>query len=296
VVTLRRDSVDWNHGRIHVRRVKGSADSVHPISGRELRALRRLKREQDPASPFIFASERGAPFSTAGLRKMLARLGEAAGFDFRVHPHMLRHACGFKLANDGVDTRSLQAWGRGYVARPTAFPDCRYRGYRCGVAGVKVLLLGLLLLAIGTLDASPRTQLDDLIARAKALELDTPYVPPPGDPLVHHAAGYAKVMCSAVFMTGLSPDFAAENVGFFTAAYEIRAKLGKPVVDRANKTVHITLPNGVTRTAKYLGSQGCVTFPLGESAVHFRPVAVSSQLPDASLGRRVIAAEGAAAA
>ena len=147
---------------------------------------------------------------------------------------------------------------------------------------MKVLLLGVLFLAIGTINASPRTQLDELIARAKSYELDTPYVPPPGDPLVHHAAGYAKVMCSAVFMTGLSPDFAAENVGFFTAPYEIRSKLGKPVIDRANKAVHITLPNGVTRTAKYLDSQGCVTFPLGESAVHFNPVAVESQLPDAA--------------
>ena len=59
-----------------------------------------------------------------------------------------------------------------------------------------------------------------LISRAKALELDTPYVAPPGDPLVHHAAGFAKVMCSAVFITGLDPDFAAENVGYFTAPYE----------------------------------------------------------------------------
>ena len=75
-----------------------------------------------------------------------------------------------------------------------------------------------------------------LIARAKALELNTPYVALPGDPLVHQAAGFAKVMCSAVFITGLDPDFAAENVGYFTAPYEMRAKLGKPVVDRA--TVH----------------------------------------------------------
>src|SRR4029453_17741953 len=122
---------------------------------------------------------------------------------------------------------------------------------------------------------------DELIARAKTFGLDTPYVPPPGGPLTHHAAGFAKVMCSAVFMTGLSPDFAAENVGFFTAPYGLRAKLGKPVIDRANKAVHVTLPDGVTRTAKYLGSQGCVTFPLGESAVHFKPVVVRSQLPDA---------------
>ena len=63
-----------------------------------------------------------------------------------------------------------------------------------------------------------------LISRAKALELNTPYVAPPGDPLLHHAAGFAKVMCSAVFITGLDPDFAAENVGYFTAPYEMRAK------------------------------------------------------------------------
>ena len=110
LVTLRWDAIDFAHGRVHVHRVKGSAELVHPLSGRELRALRRLKRDQDPASPFIFTSERGAPFTTAGFRKMIARLGVAAGFGFPVHPHMLRHACGFKLANDGVDTRSLQAY------------------------------------------------------------------------------------------------------------------------------------------------------------------------------------------
>ena len=91
-------------------RLKHSSESVHPLSGRELRALRRLKRDQDATSPFIFTSERGAPFTTAGFRKMVARLGVAAHFDFPVHPHMLRHACGYKLANDGVDTRSLQAY------------------------------------------------------------------------------------------------------------------------------------------------------------------------------------------
>jgi type 1 fimbriae regulatory protein FimB/type 1 fimbriae regulatory protein FimE len=110
LVALRWDSVDFNHGRLHVSRAKNGSPSVHPLTGRELRALRRLQREQEPKSPFMFTSERGAPFSTAGWRKMVARLGAAAKFDFPVHPHMLRHACGFKLANDGVDTRSLQAY------------------------------------------------------------------------------------------------------------------------------------------------------------------------------------------
>ena len=61
-----------------------------------------------------------------------------------------------------------------------------------------------------------------LLARAKALELSTAYVPPPGDPLEHHTAGYAKIMCSAVFITGLDPDFAAKNVGYFTSPYAER--------------------------------------------------------------------------
>ena len=110
LVTLRWDAIDFAHGRVHVYRVKSGSESVHPLSGGELRALRRLRREQDPASPFIFTSERGAPFTPAGFCKMVARLGIAADLGFPVHPHMLRHACGFKLANDGVDTRSLQAY------------------------------------------------------------------------------------------------------------------------------------------------------------------------------------------
>ena len=123
---------------------------------------------------------------------------------------------------------------------------------------------------------------DALIARAKSLELDTLYVPPPGDPLEHHTAGFAKVMCSAVFITGLDPGFAAENVGFFTSPYEERAKVGKPVIDRAAKAVHVALPNGVTLTAKYLGSQGCVTLPVGQNSVNFTPIHVETKLPDVS--------------
>ena len=110
LVALRWDAVDFSHGRLHVNRAKNGSSAVHPISGHELRALRRLKREQEPASPFLFTSERGAPLTSAGFRKLVARLGVAAKFKFLVHPHMLRHACGFKLANDGVDTRALQAY------------------------------------------------------------------------------------------------------------------------------------------------------------------------------------------
>jgi type 1 fimbriae regulatory protein FimE len=81
--------------------------SVHPIGGEELRALRRLRREQ-PEGRHVFQSERAAPMTPAGFRKTLMRIGIASPLAFPVHPHMLRHACGFKLANDGRDTRSLQ--------------------------------------------------------------------------------------------------------------------------------------------------------------------------------------------
>ena len=105
--SLRWDQVDLGRGLLHVRRIKNGTPSVHPIGGVEIRALRRLKREQ-PESRYVFVTERLAPMSTAGLRKTMARIGERAKFPFPVHPHMLRHACGFKLANDGQDTRALQ--------------------------------------------------------------------------------------------------------------------------------------------------------------------------------------------
>ncbi len=119
-----------------------------------------------------------------------------------------------------------------------------------------------------------------LIARAKSLELDTKYVPPPGEKIEHYASGYAKIMCSAVFVTGLEPAFAAENVGYFTAPYEARASLGTPRIDREKRTVQVTMPNGTVRTAKHVGSQGCVTLPIGQTDVSFKPSVVKSALPD----------------
>ena len=95
-------------GNLHLRRAKGGATATHPLLGDELRALRTLKREAK--SPFIFVSERGAPFSVAGLQKLVERAGVEAKLPFKIHPHMLRHATGFALANKGTDTRTLQAY------------------------------------------------------------------------------------------------------------------------------------------------------------------------------------------
>jgi CubicO group peptidase (beta-lactamase class C family) len=121
-----------------------------------------------------------------------------------------------------------------------------------------------------------------LVARAKSLELKTTYEPPPGDALEHHTSGYAKVMCSAVFITGLDPDVAAESVGYFTAPYDERKKVGKPEIDRAKKEVRIAMPNGTVLTARHFGSQGCITLPPGRDDLFFKPVALKSALAPAA--------------
>lgn len=109
VVALRWSDVDFNAGHMFVRRVKGGIDGVHPIHGEELRALRRLKRETGD-TPYIFQTERRGPFSVRGYRIMVERIGTKAGLDIATSSHKLRHATGFKLANQGVDTRSLQQY------------------------------------------------------------------------------------------------------------------------------------------------------------------------------------------
>lgn len=110
LVDLRWDQVEFASGVVHVRRVKRGTPSTHPIVGDELRALRRLQREQVPKSSFVFTSERGSPFTTAGFARMIERAGAESKLGFKVHPHMLRHACGYALANRGHDTRALQPY------------------------------------------------------------------------------------------------------------------------------------------------------------------------------------------
>ena len=110
LVDLRWDQIEFEAARLHVRRVKRGSPSTHPILGDEMRALRRLHREQEPKSAFVFTSERGSPFTTAGFARLVERAGAVAELGFKAHPHMLRHACGFALANKGHDTRALQAY------------------------------------------------------------------------------------------------------------------------------------------------------------------------------------------
>ena len=81
LVDLHWDQIDLEHALLHVRKLKNGSPATHPLTGRELRALRRLQREQNTKSPFVFTSERGTPFTKRGFQAMVERVGEAAGFD-----------------------------------------------------------------------------------------------------------------------------------------------------------------------------------------------------------------------
>lgn len=133
LVDLRWDQVEFSSATLHVRRVKNGTPSTHPIVGDELRALRRLQREQAPKSPFVFTSERGSPFTVAGFARMIERAGTEAKLSFKAHPHMLRHACGYALANKGHDTRAVQSYlghkNIQHTVRYTELSPTRFRDF-----------------------------------------------------------------------------------------------------------------------------------------------------------------------
>lgn len=132
LVALRWDQVDLQQGLLHVSRLKGGTDSTHPLRGPEIRALRRMKRETE-ASAYVFVTERGGPMSSSNVRKMVARAGEEAGVGFPVHPHMLRHATGYKLAAAGHDTRAIQHYlghrNIQHTVRYTELAPDRFKGF-----------------------------------------------------------------------------------------------------------------------------------------------------------------------
>ena len=132
VCDLRWEQVDFKAAALHVRRTKGGTPATHPLTGRELRGLRKHQRGA-LAEAFVFVSERGAPLSAPGFSRMVERAGRAAGLGIKVHAHMLRHACGYALANAGHDTRALQAYlGHSNIqntARYTALAEGRFKGF-----------------------------------------------------------------------------------------------------------------------------------------------------------------------
>jgi type 1 fimbriae regulatory protein FimE len=127
--SLRWSQIDLKHGRLHVNRAKGGIESVHPLHGAELRALRPLQGQ----SPYVFVTEAGTPATTAWFLRMIQRTGKAAKLPFPVHPHMLRHSTGYKLANDGHDTRSLAHYlghrNLQSTARYTALAPDRFKDF-----------------------------------------------------------------------------------------------------------------------------------------------------------------------
>ena len=109
LVTMRWEQIDFKAGSMHVNRLKNGLPSTHPIRGVELRALRALRKDY-PDSPYVFVTEREGPMTPATARKLITRAGELAKLPFPIHPHMLRHACGYKLASEGQDTRAIQQY------------------------------------------------------------------------------------------------------------------------------------------------------------------------------------------
>jgi type 1 fimbriae regulatory protein FimB/type 1 fimbriae regulatory protein FimE len=129
-IDLHWDQVDFAKGHLHVRRLKNGIDSVHTIQGDELRALRELRRNQDPQSAFVFTSERGGPMTRSNVAKMIEAAGDRAGLP-QLHPHMLRHTCGHLLADAGHDTRRLQLWlGHSDIKHTAAYSQLSARPFR----------------------------------------------------------------------------------------------------------------------------------------------------------------------
>ncbi|MEO1691655.1 MAG: tyrosine-type recombinase/integrase [Cyanobacteria bacterium J06631_6] len=109
LVVLRWEQIDFTSGTIYINRLKNGVSSTHPLRGIELRALRQLQRDY-PDSNYLFVSERGSVMAAATARGIIQRAGKMAELSLSVHPHMLRHACGFYLASRGHDTRAIQAY------------------------------------------------------------------------------------------------------------------------------------------------------------------------------------------
>jgi len=121
-----------NKGLLYVNRLKNGTASTHQFRGPEIRALRRLKHDYQE-TPYVFVTERKGPMTTSNVRKMIPRAGQESAISFPVHPHMLRHACGFKLANGGQDTRAVQQYlghkNIQHTGRYTELTASRFNGF-----------------------------------------------------------------------------------------------------------------------------------------------------------------------
>jgi type 1 fimbriae regulatory protein FimB len=106
-VGLRRDQINLAQARVWVHRLKNSLSVEQPIAGDELRAIKRYLATRADKLPWLFLSERGQPMTRQSVNYLIRAAGESASL-LNVHPHMLRHSCGYYLANTGVDLRTMQ--------------------------------------------------------------------------------------------------------------------------------------------------------------------------------------------
>jgi integrase len=131
VCDLEWSQVSFEESTLYVRRAKNGKPSTHPLRGDEVRMLRKIKADQQPASSFVFTSERGGPFSPASFNWMVKRAGKKANLPFQVHAHMLRHSAGYKLANDNHNLRSIQDWmGHKQISHTTRYTELSPNKFR----------------------------------------------------------------------------------------------------------------------------------------------------------------------
>lgn len=132
LIALKWSQIDLKQGLLHVNRLKNGITSTHPLFGPELRALRVVKRDY-PDTEYVFMTERKSPITDSTFRKIVARAGREAKLGMPIHPHMLRHSTGFKLANDGQDTRSIQHYlghkNIQHTVRYTEISPVRFKGF-----------------------------------------------------------------------------------------------------------------------------------------------------------------------
>ena len=117
---------------LHVGRVKNGKPSVHPVRGDELRMLTALRKEY-PDTAYVFTTQSDTPFTPDAINRLIKNIGKRAGLSMPAHFHMLRHSCGYKLANDGIDTRAIQDW-LGHVSithtvKYTALSPTRFKDF-----------------------------------------------------------------------------------------------------------------------------------------------------------------------
>ncbi len=130
-IALQWSDVNFKSADLYVHRMKQGKPSTQPLTGAELRALRQLKREY-PDSSYLFVSERQAPLNRHSVGGLIKGLGQRSGLEFSIHPHMLRHACGYALACKGTDTRVIQDYlghqNIQHTVRYTELAPGRFRG------------------------------------------------------------------------------------------------------------------------------------------------------------------------